>query len=46
MLKNISTGWNHKHKLNEAQAGMKLNGRNINVLREADDPTLMVEREK
>ena len=33
-------------RLDEAQAGMKLNGRNINVLREADDPTLMVEREK
>ena len=46
MLKNISTGWNHKHKLDEAQTGMKLTGRNINVLREADDTTLMVEREK
>ena len=46
MLTNISTGWNHKHKLDEAQAGMKLTGRNINVLREADDTMLMVEREK
>ena len=46
MLKNISTSWNHKHKLDKAQAGIKLTGRNINVLRETDDTTLMVEREK
>ena len=29
--------------LNEAQAGIKIAGRNINNLRDADDTTLMVE---
>ena len=32
--------------LNEAQAGIKIAGRNINNLRYADDPTLMAEREE
>ena len=32
--------------LDEAQAGMKIAGRNINKLRYADDITLMAEREK
>ena len=32
--------------LNEAQAGIKIAGRNINSLRYADDTTLMVESEK
>ena len=32
--------------LDEAQAGMKIAGRNINNLRYADDPTLMVESEE
>ena len=32
--------------LDEAQAGIKLAGRNISNLRYADDPTLMVEREE
>jgi len=32
--------------LEEAQAGIKLAGRNINNLRYADDTTLMAEREK
>ena len=31
--------------LDEAQAGIKIAGRNISNLRYADDPTLMVERE-
>ena len=31
--------------LNEAQAGIKIAGRNINNLRQADDTTLMVESE-
>ena len=33
-------------KLDEAQAGMKIAGRNINNLRYADDTTLMAESEK
>ena len=33
-------------KLHEAKAGIKITGRNINNLRYADDPTLMVESEK
>ena len=33
-------------KLDEAQAGMKTAGRNINNLRYADDTTLMVEHEE
>ena len=32
--------------LDEAQAGIKITGRNINNLRYADDTTLMAEREK
>ena len=32
--------------LDEAQAGIKTAGRNINNLRYADDPTLMVESEE
>ena len=32
--------------LDEAQAGIKIAGRNINNLRNADDTTLMAEREK
>ena len=32
--------------LNEAQAGIKMAGRNINNLRYADDTTLMAEREE
>ena len=35
--------WNAR--LNEAQAGVKIAGRNINNLRYADDPTLMKESE-
>ena len=31
--------------LEEAQAGIKISGRNINHLRYADDPTLMAESE-
>ena len=32
--------------LEEAQAGIKISGRNINNLRYADDTTLMAEREE
>ena len=32
--------------LDEAQAGIKISGRNINNLRYADDSTLMAEREE
>ena len=32
--------------LNEAQAGIKIAGRNINSLRYANDPTLMAERKE
>ena len=32
--------------LDEAQAGLKISGRNINNLRYADDTTLMAEREE
>ena len=32
--------------LEEAQAGVKIAGRNVNNLRYADDTTLMVEREE
>ena len=35
-----------KAGLNEAQAGIKIAGRNINNLRYADDTTLMVERKE
>ena len=33
-------------ELDEAQAGIKIAGRNINNLRYADDPTLMAESEE
>ena len=33
-------------KLDEAQAGIKISGRNINNLRYADDTTLIAEREE
>ena len=33
-------------RLDEAQAGIKMAGRNINKLRYADDTTLMAEREE
>ena len=33
-------------RLNEAQAGIKMDGRNISNLRYADDTTLRVEREE
>ena len=33
-------------RLDEAQAGIKIAGRNINTLRYADDTTLMTESEK
>ena len=36
--------WNAR--LDEAQAGMKIVGRNINNLRDADDTTLMTESEE
>ena len=35
-----------KAGLDEAQAGIKIAGRNINNLRYADDSTLMAEREE
>ena len=35
-----------KHWLDEAQAGIKFAGRNINNLRYADDTTLMTESEE
>ena len=35
-----------KARLDEAQAGIKIAGRNINNLRHADDTTLMAESEK
>ena len=35
-----------KFELNEAQAGIKISGRNINNLRHADDPILMAESEE
>ena len=33
-------------KMDEAQAGIKIAGRNINILTDADDTTLMAESEK
>ena len=33
-------------KLDEAQAGIKIAGRNINILRYADDSTLIAESEE
>ena len=38
-------GW-MKHGLDEAQAGIKIAGRNINNLRHADDTTLTAESEE
>ena len=35
-----------KARLNEAQAGIKIAGRNINNLRYADDTTLMTENKE
>ena len=35
-----------KHKLEEAQAGIKIAGRNINNLRYAHDTTLLAESEE
>ena len=35
-----------KAGLEEAQAGIKISGRNINILRYADDTTLMAESEE
>ena len=40
----LSTSWDAG--LGEAQAGIKIAGRNINNLRYADDTTLMAEREE
>ena len=39
------TGW-IKHRLDKAQAGIKIVGRNINNFRYADDTTLMAESEE
>ena len=36
----------HNAALDEAQAGIKIAGRNINKLRNADDTTLMVESQE
>ena len=33
-------------RLDESQAWIKISGRNINILRNADDTTLMAEREE
>ena len=43
-----STSWEMKHKLHEdeAQAGIRIAGRNIDNLRYADDTTLMAESEE
>ena len=38
-----STSWEILDWINEAQAGIKIAGRNINNLRYADDTTLMIE---
>ena len=35
-----------KARLDEAQAGIKISGKNINNLRYGDDTTLMAEREE
>ena len=40
-----STSW-ERVRLDEAQAGIKIAGRNINNLRYADDTTLMAESEE
>ena len=36
----------HNARLNETQGGIKIPGRNINILRYADDTTLMAETEE
>ena len=41
-----STSWEMLGWLEEAQAGIKIAGRNINNLRYADDTTFMAEREE
>ena len=41
-----STSWEILDWINEAQAGIKIAGRNINNLRYADDTTLMAESEE
>ena len=41
-----STSWETFIELEEAQAGIKIAGRNINNLRYADDTTLMAESEE
>ena len=41
-----STSWEMLDWMNEAQAGIKIAGRNINNLRYADDITLMAESEE
>ena len=40
------TSMQRNAELDEAQAGIKIAGRNINNLRYADDTTLMAEREE
>ena len=40
-----STSWVHHARLDEAQAGIKIAGRNINNLKYTDDTTLMAESE-
>ena len=41
-----STSWVHHARLDEAQAGIKIAGKNINNLRYADDTTLMADSEE
>ena len=41
-----STSWVHHARLDEAQAGIKIAGRNINNLKYTDDTTLMAESEE
>ena len=41
-----STSWVHHARLDEAQAGIKIAGKNINNLRYTDDTTLMAESEE
>ena len=46
LLKNLYAGQETTAGLDEAQAGIKISGRNINNLRYADDTTLMAESEE
>ena len=48
MVKNLPTMWEAeiKRQVAEAQAGIKIAGRNINNLRYADDTTLLAESEE